>query len=129
MPTSKKSELTNDEAVIKLYREFLKVVDPAELKIAEDLEGDDYRDFCKFCFETCQSPYFGKIVKGFIFASAMLTAEKGITAEHYLNSKMTINGIKSMEEYFARYAGIYQQKYLHKTPDFNPHSSFSPAEV
>lgn len=122
-------ELTNDQATVGLYREFLKVVDPKDLKIAEALQGDEHRDFCKFAHETFHNPFFDKIVKGFIFASVMLTAEKGITADHYWNSKLTINGIKSMEEYFARYASIYEAQYLSKEPDFDKNASFSPAKV
>ncbi len=125
----KKVELTNDEATVKLYREFLKVIDPAELKIAENLSGDELRDFCKFCNEVFTNPFFDKIVKGFIFASVMLTAERGITAEHYLNSKFTINGVKAMEEYFARYSSIYERDYLSPQEAFDPQASFTKARV
>lgn len=123
-----KKPITNDEAIVSLYRELTRTLDPKDLKAADDLQGDDLKNFRKFCHTTFNNPYFDRIIKGFIFAQCMLTAEKGITADHYWNGKLTVNGVKALEEYIARQASLFEQM-MQQEPGFDPQASFSPAKV
>lgn len=128
MPPKKKLEPTNEENIFSLYREILKTVDLKDLKMADQLQGDDLKAFCKFCHEVFNDPLFTMIVKGFIYAQCMLTAEQGITADHYWNGKLTVNGIKTIEQYFAKYASQYDQMTA-KEEEFDPNRPFSPAKI
>lgn len=125
----KKPTLTNDEGIVKLYREFLKLVDPQELTIADNLEGDELRDFLKFCHQTFHHQYFDRIVKGFIFDQVWMTAQAGITPEQYMNGKLMLAGIFALQEYLGKKALKYQVDHMTPAGDFDPTKSFEPAKI
>ena len=118
----------NDEEIVKLYREFLKLVDPYDVNITRDFEGEELKDFYKFCHETFHSPFFKKIITGFIMEQCLKTANQGITPEHQSNGRLSINGIMTIENFFARAANEYD-KLTAKQEDFNPQASFNQAKI
>lgn len=125
----KKIEPTNQENITTSFREILKVIDVKNVVMADDYTGDDLRDFCQFCFETYHNKFFAQIIKGFVYAQVMTTAEKHTTSEEYYNGKLIVIGIKVMEEYFRKYANLYQLNYMDTKEDFDPHKSFEPGKV
>lgn len=125
----KKLENNNEQNIIDMYRELLKTVTLDNVVMADDYVGDDLKDFCQFCFETYHNKFFAQIIKGFVYAQCMLTAEKGTDADTYNNGKLIVNGIKVMEEYFKKYANLYKLEYLDKSEDFDPHASFGKSKV
>jgi hypothetical protein len=120
--------LKNNEEVVKLYREFLKLVDPYDANITRDLEGEELKDFYKYCHETFHNPFFGKIINGFIMEQCLKTANQGLTPEQQTNGKLSINGIMTLENFFARAANEYD-KLTAKGEEFDPQKAFNPAKI
>lgn len=115
-----------EKTVIELYRELLCTVNLDDVKIVDQLQGEEYRDFCRFCHEVVNNPMFQLIIDNFIHAQVMLTAEKSSEYETYMAGKMVVNGIKVIEEYFKRYANRYQVEFLSNKEEFDPLKSFQP---
>src|SRR5258708_4695989 len=90
--------VSNDQAMNNLYRSLLGTMTLRDVKIADKFEGQERLDFCRFCHEMYHNQYFDVIVKGFVYAQVMLTAEKGTNPETFNNGKMIVAGIKLMEE-------------------------------
>ena len=121
-----KNEATNHENLISLYRELLKTVDIDDVKLADQLEGDARRDFCKFCSEVAGNQFFEQVIQGFFHSQAMMTADESTTADHYYNAKLTLNGMHLLRTYFRKYANIYAKEYMKGPEPFDPFRSFEP---
>lgn len=115
-----------EKTTIELYRELLCTVNLDDVTIVDKLQGEEYRDFCKFCHEVVNNPMFQLIIDNFVHAQVMLTAEKSSDYETYMAGKMVVNGIKVVEEYFKRYANRYQVQFLSPEEGFDPLKSFQP---
>jgi hypothetical protein len=113
-----------EKTVVDLYRELLCTVNLDDVKLVDGLKGEEYRDFCRFCHEVVNNPMFQLIIKNFIHAQVMMTAEKASDYETYMAGKMVVNGIKVIEEYFIRYANKYQVEFLSDKEDFDPLKAF-----
>lgn len=120
---------TNEQNIITLYREILKTVTLDDVVMADDYVGDELRDFCKFCYETYNNPFFAAIIKGFVYAQVYLTAEKHTDADTYNNGKLIVNGIKVLEQYFHKYANQYETDFMEKSEQFDPHKAFEPGSI
>lgn len=123
-----KAEPTNHDNLISLYRELLKTVDLEHVVFADQLQGDDRRDFCKFCNEVANNIFFEQIIQGFFHSQAMMTADEATTSEHYYNAKLTLNGMHLLRQYFRKYSNVYEKEYLSEPVKFDPHRSFEPVK-
>jgi|SRR6185503_1776370 len=123
-----KKQLTNEETITALYREHLRLVNPADPEISKDFEGDELRNFYKFCHTTFHNPFFGKIVNGFILEQCIKTAKDGMTEDHYKNGRLSIIGIKLLEEFFGKAAAEFDKLNQPEEP-FDSGASFSQAKV
>lgn len=133
MPSKKKPELdpvvANMKNISEMYRDTLAIVNIDDIKILDNLQGDEQRDFCKFAHELFNSPNFSLIIKNFVYAQAMLVTEKGWDAQLYNNGQMAINGIQAFRELIWKHSNIYETKYSQREPDFDPHRAFEPGKV
>lgn len=121
--------VANMKAISQMYCEVLSTVDIQNLQLIDQLDGNDQRDFAKWCHEVFYSPHFNLLVKNFIYAQAMLVTEKGYDQIAYNNGQMTINGIHMLRELIHRYANIYDVKFSGKEDSYDPYRSFEPGKV
>ena len=75
MPAKK---ITNEEDIVGLYREHLKLVKPEDINLIKDLEGDELTSFYKFCHQTFHNPFFGRILNGFILEQCLKTGQNDV---------------------------------------------------
>jgi hypothetical protein len=125
MPVKK---ITNEEDIVGLYREHLKLVKPEDINLIKDLEGDELTSFYKFCHQTFHNPFFGRILNGFILEQCLKTGQNGTTEEHYKNGRLSIAGMKMLEEFYAK-AALQYDRLTAKAEDFDPSASFSPQKI
>ena len=123
-----KKEITNEESIVGLYREHLRLVKPEDVELIKDLQGDDLTSFYKFCHQTFHNPFFGRILNGFILEQCLKTGQSGMTEEQYKNGRLSIAGMKTLEEFYAR-AALQYDRLTAKAEKFDPSASFSPAKV
>jgi len=119
---------TNEENIVGLYREHLKLVNPESVNLIKDLEGEELSRFYKFCHETFHNPFFGRILNGFILEQCLKTGQSGMTEEQYKNGRLSIAGMKTLEEFYAK-AALQYDKMTAKEEDFDPQKAFNPAKV
>ena len=123
-----KKEITNEESIVGLYREHLRLVKPEDVNLIKDLDGDDLTNFYKFCHQTFHNPFFGRILNGFILEQCLKTGQSGMTEEQYKNGRLSIAGMKTLEEFYAR-AALQYDRLTAKEEDFDPAKAFNPAKV
>ena len=123
-----KKEITNEESIVGLYREHLRLVKPEDVELIKDLQGDDLTSFYKFCHQTFHNPFFGRILNGFILEQCLKTGQSGMTEEQYKNGRLSIAGMKMLEEFYAK-AALQYDRLTAKAEEFDPSASFSPAKV
>ena len=123
-----KKEITNEESIVGLYREHLRLVKPEDVELIKDLQGDDLTSFYKFCHQTFHNPFFGRILNGFILEQCLKTGQSGMTEEQYKNGRLSIAGMKTLEEFYAR-AALQYDRLTAKEEDFDPAKAFNPAKV
>ena len=128
MVIKKGSQEESDEIVSEYFRKILGLVDISDIKILDKLEGEERRDFCRFCHFTYHSPHFELIFKNFIYAQVMLVSEREIDYRTYINGKMVVNGIAAMRELFKKYANIYDTEFAAGKKEFDPYKSFEPSK-
>jgi hypothetical protein len=126
MPKTKAT--LNEENIVALYREHLKLVNSESVDLIKDLEGEELSRFYKFCHETFHNPFFGRILNGFILEQCLKTGKDGVTEEHYKNGRLSVAGMKMLEDFYAR-AALEYDKMTAKQEDFDPSASFSPAKI
>ena len=126
MPKTK--EITNEESIVGLYREHLRLVKPEDTDLIKDLQGDDLVNFYKFCHETFHNPFFGRILNGFILEQCLKTGQSGMTEDHYKNGRLSIAGMKTLEEFYSRAASQYD-RLTAKEEAFDPQKAFNQAKV
>src|ERR1035441_7379616 len=119
---------TNEENIVALYREHLRLVKPEDVELIKDLEGEELASFLKFCHQTFHNPFFGRILNGFILEQCLKTGQSGTTEEHYKNGRLSIAGMKTLEEFYAR-AALEYDRLTAKEEDFDSAKAFSPAKV
>lgn len=115
---------TNQENIITLYRECLKLVDIPEINFTEKLTGDELRDFKKFCYEVYHNKYFKQVIELIVFIQCKLTADKSTTAEEYYNGKLSVNTAVGFQSFFELYANKYKVEHLAPEQKFDPQKSF-----
>ena len=118
----------NEDDIVGLYREHLKLVKPEDINLIKDLEGDELTSFYKFSHQTFHNPYFGRILNGFILEQCLKTGQHGMTEEQYKNGRLSIAGMKMLEEFYAK-AALQYDRLTAKAEEFDPSASFSPAKV
>jgi hypothetical protein len=117
------------DAVHFNFQEILKVVDVSDVKFVEFLEGDERRDFCKFCHETFHSPFYAQVIKCFLWAQVMKTADGAVTHDEFWGGKMMCQGIKTIDDFFLKYAKVYDVEFTGSREKFDPSAPFSKVKI
>lgn len=126
---ARKTEVTNNEAIVKLYRELLKVVDVPDKNFIDNMEGDSLRDFQKFCHEVYHNKFFKEIFDRFVFIQCMCTADNAVTPEQIMNGKLMVAGFETIRGFFKECSNQYQVEHLTPKGNFDPYKSFEPGKV
>lgn len=116
----------NRENVTKLFHEILHVVDINDVKIIEKLEGEDRRNFARFCHELFHNQFFHLIIENFVHAQVMLTAERDWTSVGYDNGKFIVSGAYMVRELIQKFSNIYDTEFKPATDNFDAYKSFEP---
>lgn len=120
---------TYNEAIQVVFKEILKAVTLDDLKFVENLESDELRDFCKFCSEVNNNPFFKLIMANFVHKQVMITADAGTNSEQYWGGKMMCAGIFTVQDFFKLYAGRWEREYAPAKEPFDPHAAFNKAKI
>lgn len=122
-------KITNEDNIIKLYRELLKTIQVPDENFLSSLQGDDLRDFQKHCYETVQNKFFKQIFDRFVYIQCMCTADNAVSPEQIMNGKLMVNGFETVREFYKDQASRYQIEHLTPKGEFDPNKSFEPAKI
>ena len=128
MAVKKDPQLESDEIVTKHFQKILGLIDISDVILLDKLEGEERRDFCRFCHYIFYNQYFDLIVKNFLYAQVMFISEQETDYRTYINGKMVVNGISAMRDLFHKFANIYDTEYKEDKPKFDPSKSFEPSK-
>lgn len=122
-------KITNEDNIVRIYRELLKTIQVPDENFLSDLQGDDLRDFQKYCYETAHNKFFKQIFDRFVYIQCMNTSDLAVNAEQYMNGKLMVNGFETVREFFESQANQYQVEHLNPKGEFDPTKSFEPAKI
>jgi hypothetical protein len=114
--------------VMDMFREVLQGVQLANIILPESLEGENRRDFAKFCHETYHNPFFGQIIKALYLPSIEFAAKQAPDYDVVSFNRATCNGISLVEEFFLKWANVFDIEFSGKADKFDPNLPFEPSE-
>lgn len=120
------NKITQETAVIKLYKEVLLMVDVDETNTIDKLGPEEKRVFLKFCFDTANNAAFGLLFNDFIYKQTKKVADLSESYDSYMCGKMNILGMNIIREAIIKYAALFEQLYLKDGTNFDPNKAFEP---
>lgn len=96
-----------DGDVLELYRTAVGTIKLSDIKEFDSLRGNDRLEFLKFCSMVYSNVYFLQVMKQIIFDCTLNAALTTRTFDEVLVNRAEANGVKLVEDFFAKYNNKY----------------------
>lgn len=111
--------------VIKLYRELMKGITLEDINLPkQNVNPEEHKRFCIYANMVYTNPYFELIKKQILLAQVTKTTLDSTCHEETQFGRAVINGMAVWEQVFEQYSQEFEDKYMIKNEDFNPHKGF-----
>lgn len=127
----KKQDVPRDDYqgdVLDLFRKIIGTVQLSDIKNFDELTGQDRINFLKFCTTTFSDPFFMEIIKHLLFEYVVKAANESRDMDQLLCNRAGADGVRIVQDFFAKYNKIYKDEFEKDPEVFNPHKAFEPVE-